>query len=94
MNSTPAFFKHRRNRRSHRIGNPYPGIGLRALHGWNREAGTTSDLGLGQTEHDAGSAQLSWAGHYLQTLPPSDDPKVSQSQAVPTISLDLVGVPF
>ena len=31
---------------SHRIGNPNPGIRLRALHGWNREAGTTSDLGL------------------------------------------------
>ena len=43
---------------------------------------------------NAGSAQLSWAGHYMQALPPSDDPKVSQSQAVPTISLDLVGVPF
>ena len=53
------------DRGSHRVSD----IGLRALHGWNREAGTTTN------EHDAGSAQLSWAGHYIQTLPPSDDRK-------------------
>jgi len=43
---------------------------------------------------NAGSAQLSWAGHYMQALPPSDDPKVSQSHAVPTDFLDVVRVPF
>ena len=32
----------------------------------------------------AGSAQLSWAGHYMQTLPPSDDPNVSQAHPVPS----------
>ena len=57
MNSTPAFFN-TTVIAAHRIGNPNPGIGLRALDGWNREAGRTSDLGLRKTEHDAGQRAI------------------------------------